>query len=294
MKTVFFVVVHKIRESIFKGRREQAKQCLLVLLCGCAECGAMFGEDLEAESLGRKERISRLVGGLQARQQQEKIADSARARQPSTTGEVRIPPPVAASTSTARYRREEHNKSPPRPTRRVPPAVPPHSPVKERVAATLIEQCKIDERAKQRRERAAVLQKAAESRVRKHKEDERRQQQSKLIEEESKLLQYQFEHKLHLNAAALKETAQEENVRALKGKRLRAEAFRRKQILVRWGLVPLIRIGDIARNNWFTAVNYSDDALLQQAWVALYGFCANQKRERIRRESRPAFLAVSH
>jgi hypothetical protein len=173
----------------------------------------------------------------------------------------------------------------------IPPT--PRSPAKDRVSSTLIQQG-IEERAKQRKERALELQRAAENRARKLKNDEKMQQAGKILEEEAKLLQYQLDHKLQLNA--LKENAQREEKEMLemKDKRKKAIAFNRKQILIRCAFVPMLRLVEVARNNWFTAVNFCDDYLLQQAWMALYGYCANIKKERIRKEFRQGSLATSH
>ena len=254
---------------------------------------AMWGEDLEAESRVRKERISKLFDGLQAAKQQ--VSAKAVAERLRVPPAPPVAPEAAAAASQAQAHAQAQAQSRARarsPVRRLPPA--PRSPVKERVASALLQQCQIEERAKQRRERAAVLQREAEGRVRKQKEDEHRFKQSKVLEEEVKLRQYQMEHKLQVSALKDAATTQAEEQSLLKEKRFRADAFRRKQLLIRCGFAPMLRLLEIARNQWFTAINFNDDSLLQQAWVALYGFCANKKKERIRKEYRQASLAVSH
>lgn len=269
----------------------------------------MFGEsDLEEESRARKERIAQLVGKLKASESSSKAAASSPSTLPQKNDHKTEVPPVARATVSASSARKKNvlakiaelslkTADEVKPKRRsdettapvLPPA--PRSPVKDRVSSTLL-QHSMEERAKQRRERTAALQKESENRVQKARMDAKRQVDDKQLLEEAKLLRYQAERRLHL--ASAKESSQLKDQQEMKEKKHRAVAFYSKQLLIRRGLAPLLRLIESARNNWFTAVNFYDDVLLQQAWVALYGFCANKKKERIRKDYRQASLALSH
>jgi len=244
-------------------------------------------EEVEEASRLRKERIAKLVQTLKEEKPQlppPRPLKPAAARQPASTL-------VSAQVSVKAVA----------PKSALPPA--PRSPVKDRVSSTLLQRERatagiprvdLEERAKIRRERAALLQREAENRVRKQKTDEKCQQDDRKRVEEAKFAQFQQEHKQHVMAqkenAAHKEAAEAE----LRQKWKIAVAFYNKQLLIRRGIAPLMRLVEISRNNWFTAANFSDDFLLQQSWVALYGYCANRKKERIRKEFRQASLAMSH
>jgi len=258
-------------------------------------------DDLEEESRQRKERISKLVDGLQTRgppvKEAAKVAAPPRRDHPlRAERKVAEDEPPAPSTRPSRIAVQQQQQHQQRaqtaaPKQTLPPA--PRSPVKERVSS-LLTQRGIEERAKERRERAAALQQAAESRVRKQKHDEKTKATSKLLEEETRLLQYQMEHKLQLESLKEEARRKEGLEHETREKRQRAVAFHQKQLLIRCGFAPMLHLVEMSRNNWMAAVNFADDVLLQQAWVAFYGYCANKKRDRVRKEYRQASLAVSH
>jgi len=241
-------------------------------------------EEVEEASRLRKERIAKLVQNLKEEKPQPPSrplnpAGATAARQPLVSAQVSVKA-VAPKSS-------------------LPPA--PRSPVKDRVSSALLQRATtgaprvdLEERAKIRRDRAALLQREAENRVRKQKSDEKRQQDDKKRVEEAKFVQFQQEHKQHVLAQKENSLHKDAAEAELKQKWKSAVAFYNKQLLIRRGLAPLMRLVEISRNNWFTAVNFSDDFLLQQSWVALYGYCANRKKERIRKEYRQASMAMSH
>lgn len=162
---------------------------------------------------------------------------------------------------------------------------------KDRVSSALLQQS-MEERAKIRREKVAMLQRDAESRVKRRSQDEKRRNDEKVQFEEDQLLSYQLEYKRQL--ALKKENSQQKDIQEMKELRAKAQSFFERQLLVRCGLAPFLRLVDMTRTNWITAMDFYDDSLLQSAWVALYSFCAMQKRDRMRKEQRQASLATSH
>lgn len=193
-------------------------------------------------------------------------------------GAIRSEDPVSAQSPPAAQR---------------PPQKTAEQSAKDRVSSALVQQG-IEERAKIRREKAAELQRAAESRVKKRSQDEKRRHDDRAYLEEQQLLSYQLEYKRQ--AVLKKEGAQQRDLDEMHMQTLRARAktFYEQQLLVRCGLAPLLQLVDAARTNWIKAMDFYDDSLVQAAWVALYGFCATQKRDRLRRDHRQAALATSH
>ena len=73
-----------------------------------------------------------------------------------------------------------------------------------------------------------------------------------------------------------------------------ASQHRDKQLLIQRGFGPWRRLVQARRIDWVRAMDFREDTLLQQSWIALYGYCMNLRTERARREYRQGSTANAH
>jgi hypothetical protein len=80
----------------------------------------------------------------------------------------------------------------------------------------------------------------------------------------------------------------------LKDLLLKANQFRRFQLLVRVALSPWRRLVEQAQLNRCKAITFHEDNLLQSSWDAWLGYAVARRTERVRREHRLMKVAASH
>lgn len=155
-------------------------------------------------------------------------------------------------------------------------------------------QQELDDRASLRRGRLTELSHTARQRVRGLKEqDEERARLQKQREDED-FARSQEEHRREqlVSKTAVEEKARQEA--ELRRKMKMSVAHGTRAVLIRAGFGPWQRLMVQCRLDWAKAMYHRDDTLVQQAWIALYGYCMSSRSERARREYRQSSMAKAH
>ncbi len=159
---------------------------------------------------------------------------------------------------------------------------------------TLLSQDDIDRRAQERRQRQAELSAGVRNRLAKTRqaEEHRAQEEKNMEDQRFELQQDEYRRNMLTNKNTIDERARQEA--ELRRKLKLALEHRSKSLIIRWGFGPWQRLMVEDRLKWARAMNYYDDSLLQQSWIALYGYCMSVRTERARREYRQSSMAVVH
>ncbi len=162
------------------------------------------------------------------------------------------------------------------------------------IAEAKLSQLELDARADERRKRLHELGQSARQRVRGVKEQEEERARKQKEQEDAEFSRSLEEHRREqlVTKAAMNEKAQEEA--ELKRKTKIATAHSTRSLLIRAGFGPWQRLMVQSRLNWAKSMNHRDDVLLQQTWIALYGYCMSSRSERARREYRQSSMAIAH
>ena len=151
----------------------------------------------------------------------------------------------------------------------------------------------LDERSRHRREKVAVLRRQAEERVAKRTEHETEVQRARLRKEEDDiLLKVREERALKCDKQRQDDARIKERAELLQLAIGKSDRFYRKQLLVRRGLSPWVRLMELCRLNRIRAKAFYNDNLLQGAFVSLYAYCQSEKKDRSKKESRQSQVAL--
>jgi len=155
-------------------------------------------------------------------------------------------------------------------------------------------QQQLDDRANQRRNRLTELSQTARQRVRGLKEQDEERMRLQKQQEDEEFMRSQEEHRRDQleSKTAIDEKARNEAEARRKMKLAGAHGTR--AVLIRSGFGPWQRLMVQSRLNWAKALYHRDDTLVQQAWIALYGYCMSSRSERARREYRQSSMAIAH
>jgi len=161
-------------------------------------------------------------------------------------------------------------------------------------AAAKLSQQELDNRANQRRSRLTELSQIARQRVKGLKEQDEERARSQKLQEDEEFARLQEEHRRDqlVSNAALEKKARNEAEAHRKMKL--AEAHGTRAVLIHAGFGPWQRLMVQSRLDWAKAMYHRDDTLVQQAWIALYGYCMSSRSERARREYRQSSTAMAH
>jgi len=152
----------------------------------------------------------------------------------------------------------------------------------------------LEERIRARKEKIALLQKQAVSRVQNRNKEHERLVKEKEQKEAEALVKLQEDHRAQLESAKAEAQKTKEQIGELKRKIKAAEKCYRNHLVISVGWKGFLALIEHTRLNWAKAVNYFDDSLLQATWIAFYGYCMMQKQERMRKEARQSSMALAH
>lgn len=152
----------------------------------------------------------------------------------------------------------------------------------------------LETRAKERRQRIALLKKQSEERIAKRHQEEMEKQKEKAQQEEEAFNKLKEEKRLKMEMVKADSQREKDRALILQHRIKMADKFRRSQLLVRAGFAPWCRLIEQRRWNTIKAKNFRNDYLLQSTWIAFYGFVMMQRRERAHKEHRQGALASAH
>jgi len=154
------------------------------------------------------------------------------------------------------------------------------------------------ESAEARRERIKALREAAAARVQTKREREREKERLKELAAEEALKRerdaYRAQQKEQKAMHAATLAKNKENIDAARRQLKRAVAHYRKQLMVRCGMSPWIRLVQERRMDWEKACTFYSDSLLMLAWNNLVAYVRAVRTERYRREHRLGNTAIVH
>jgi hypothetical protein len=128
-------------------------------------------------------------------------------------------------------------------------------------------------------------------------ETQREKDQAEARRKELDDLEYEREQEEHAAKSAhlkVSQMARQAREADLKLKSAAAIEHRTKSLLIQRGLGPWRRLVQDRRIAWVKAMDFREDTLLQQSWIALYGYCMALRTEKARRDYRQTATSVSH
>ena len=199
--------------------------------------------------------------------------------------EAQLPPPPAYSEAV-----KSKPTSGPRPT-------PPRTTIERKPPSTsTIDYSAVDieTRSKLRRENLARLKKEAEYRVARRAEEDARRRKSRQDSEDMEIDRLREEKRLQIEKSKQENMLEKEKLNVLMKKLESAGKFYNKQLLVRVGMAPWIRLIEQRRMSSVRAKSYYDDHLVQSTFMALYSYAMLEKNERSRKEYKQTLLAATY
>lgn len=153
----------------------------------------------------------------------------------------------------------------------------------------------LEDRVNARRERVRQLQEAARNRVQQQQKQHQRVQRNQDLEEEE--LAKKFREEGRRKQQEINAQNEKKNVKMseeMKKKLGIARDFRKKWLLVCYGLSPWRRFLQLAIVDWDRARRFHNDQCLRRAWLGLAAVAATVRLDRARKEQRQSIQAAAH
>lgn len=249
----------------------------------------------ESTSYQKKEILRKEKSEVVPRREKSEVVMKARASSNSKESEddgeeeIQLPPPPAYTDAMKAKTIVGPRSTPPRTTTAT-TAANRTAPTASTVDYNAID---IETRSKLRRENLSKLKKEAEERVARRAEEEAKRRKNKQDNEDMEIDRLREEKRLQIEKAKQENLLEKEKMSVLTKKLEIAGKFYNKQLLVRVGMAPWIRLIELRRMNRVKAKSYYDDHLVQSTFMALYSHAMLEKNERSRREYKQTLYAAT-